>query len=95
MFSTSTGKAEVSNVVYAARKYYLGILQAAATSSAEPKIEGKRSNILSINFIDSHQTEKSRRLEARDEVEEVVLDSQRSNQVVHSARVYPPLSGVR
>ena len=66
---------QLENIIYLPYR-----LQLPQVPCREPR--RKRSNILSIDSIDSHQTGKSKRLEIGDEVEEVVLDSQRPNQVV-------------
>nr|XP_027067568.1 uncharacterized protein LOC113693195 [Coffea arabica] len=54
-FSTPVGIVEVSSDDCAARECYPAILQAALTSTSEPRSE-RRSNILSIDCIDSQQS---------------------------------------
>ncbi|XP_071900925.1 uncharacterized protein [Coffea arabica] len=82
-FFTPVGIAEISSDICALRECYLATLQAASSSSPEPKAEGKRSNILSIDCIDPYQSVKPPRLETGDEVEDVVLASNNPDQTVH------------
>ncbi|XP_071907780.1 uncharacterized protein [Coffea arabica] len=84
-FFTLTGIAEVGNDVCAARECYLPTLQTASASTSGQSSE-RRSNILSIDCIDPRQTEKSKRLEIGDEVEDILLDLRR--QMVDLLRGY-------
>ena len=81
-FPTPAGIIKVSSDVCSARECYLATMQAAANSGAEPKIEMKRSNILSIDCINAHETGNQGRLETGDEVEKVILDTQRPSEIV-------------
>ena len=79
----------MSSNVCAARECYLATLQAASSSTSEPRTEGRRSNILSIDCIDPHQSVKPQRLETGDEVEDVILTLTNPDQTV---RICPNLS---
>ena len=57
-------------------------MQPAVTPGAEPKIERKRPNILCIDCIDPHNNDKLGRLETGDEIEKVILDTQKSGQII-------------
>ncbi|XP_027166027.1 uncharacterized protein LOC113765993 [Coffea eugenioides] len=80
-FSTPAGVAEVSSDVCAARECYLATLQAASPSTSGARSE-KRSNILSIDYIDPQQADKIPRLETGDEVEEIFLDPTKPDRTV-------------
>ncbi|XP_071924884.1 uncharacterized protein [Coffea arabica] len=56
-------------------------LMAASTSTSEPRVE-RRSNILSIDCINSQQTRKPKRLETGDEVEDIILEPAKPEQTV-------------
>ena len=73
---------EMSSDVCSARECYLATMQAAANSGAEPKNKMKKSNNLSIDCINAHGTGNQGRLETRDEVEKVILDTQRPSEIV-------------
>ncbi|XP_071912133.1 uncharacterized protein [Coffea arabica] len=92
--STPSGITAVSSGVCAARECYLTILQAASSSTVETKIEGKRSSILSVDYIDSQQSGKPQRLEIGDKVEEVSLDPSNPDQTIRIGTGLPgPLKG--
>ncbi|XP_027182223.1 uncharacterized protein LOC113780640 [Coffea eugenioides] len=81
-FSTPAGVAEVSSDVNAARECYLATIQAAVTPRTASKAGEKRPAVLSIDSIDPQESRKPSRLEPGDEVEQVVLDEARPDQVV-------------
>ncbi|XP_027158052.1 uncharacterized protein LOC113759675 [Coffea eugenioides] len=73
-FPIPAGVAEGSNDVSEARECYLATIQAAITLRPESKAEGKRPDVLSIDCINHQDAEKPGRLDAVDEMEEIVLD---------------------
>ncbi|XP_027156081.1 uncharacterized protein LOC113756723 [Coffea eugenioides] len=81
-FPTSAGVAEVSSDVGAARECYLATIQAAVTHRPSPRSEEKRPAVLSIDRIDPQKAEEPNRLEPGDEVELVVVDEAKPDQVV-------------
>ncbi|XP_027070680.2 uncharacterized protein [Coffea arabica] len=88
-FPTPVGVVEVSSDVSAARECYLATIQAAVTPQAESKAEGKMPDVLSIGCIDLQDAGKFGRLEARDEVGEVVLDEVRPDHVIQVGTSLP------
>ncbi|XP_071939899.1 uncharacterized protein [Coffea arabica] len=89
-FPTSEGVAEVSSDVGAARKCYLATIQAAVTPRPSPRSEEKRPEVLSIDCIDPQKAGEANRLEPGDEVEQVVLDEVKPDQVVQVGAGLPP-----
>ncbi|XP_071916083.1 uncharacterized protein [Coffea arabica] len=89
-FPTPAGVAEVSSDVCAARECYFATLQAASPSTSSARSE-KRSDILSIDCIDSQHTVKPQRLETGDEVEEIPLDLMNPNQTIRVGICLPDL----
>ncbi|XP_027158506.1 uncharacterized protein LOC113760135 [Coffea eugenioides] len=81
-FSTPEGVAEVSSDVGTARECYLATIQAAVTPRPSPRSEEKRPAVLSIDCIDPQKAGEPNRLEPGDEVEQVVLDKAKPDQVV-------------
>ncbi|XP_027178148.1 uncharacterized protein LOC113777314 [Coffea eugenioides] len=81
-FPTPAGVAEVSSDVSTARECYLATIQAAVTPQTASKADEKRPAVLSIDCIDPQKAGKPGRLEPGDEVEQVVLDETRPDQVV-------------
>ena len=81
-FPTSAGIIEVSSDICSARECYLATMQAAANPGAEPNTAMKRSNVLSIDCINAHETGNHGRLETGDEIEKVILDTQKSGQII-------------
>ncbi|XP_071909560.1 uncharacterized protein [Coffea arabica] len=81
-FPTPEGVAEVSSDVGATRECYLATIQAAVGPQPPPRSEEKRPAVLSINCIDPHKAGEPSRLEPGDEVEQVVLDEAKPDQVV-------------
>ncbi|XP_027063199.2 uncharacterized protein [Coffea arabica] len=81
-FPTPEGVAEVSSDVGAARECYLATIQAAVGPQPPPRSEEKRPAVLSIDCIDSHKAAEPSRLEPGEEVEQVVLDEAKPDQVV-------------
>ncbi|XP_071905664.1 uncharacterized protein [Coffea arabica] len=81
-FPTPAGVAEVSSDVGAARECYLATIQAAVTPRPSPRSEEKRPAVLSIDCIDPQKAGEPNRLESGDEVELVVLDEAKPDQVV-------------
>ncbi|XP_071920747.1 uncharacterized protein [Coffea arabica] len=81
-FPTPAGVAEVSSDVGAARECYLATIQAAVGPQPLPRSEEKRPAVLSINCIDPHKAGEPSRLEPGDEVEQVVLDETKPDQLV-------------
>ncbi|XP_071928220.1 uncharacterized protein [Coffea arabica] len=81
-FPTLAGVAEVSSDVNAARECYLATIQAAVAPRAASKAEEKRPAVLSIDSIDPQKAGKLGKLEPGNEVEQVVLDDSRPDQVV-------------
>nr|XP_027093650.1 uncharacterized protein LOC113714051 [Coffea arabica] len=61
---------------------YIATIQAAVAPRPLPRSEDKRPAVLSIDCIDPHKAGKPSRLESGDEVEQVVLDEARPDQVV-------------
>ena len=93
-FSTLTGIVEVSSDVCVARECYFATLQAAFSSTAEPKIEDRRSNILSIDCIDPQQSGKPKKLETKDEVEKIPLNPLNPDQTIRvGTSLSEPLKG--
>ncbi|XP_071928199.1 uncharacterized protein [Coffea arabica] len=87
---TSAGVAEVSSDVGAARECYLATIQAAVTPRPSPRSEEKRPAVLSIDCIDPQKAEEPNRLEPGDEVELVVVDEAKPDQVVQVGAGLPP-----
>ncbi|XP_071926066.1 uncharacterized protein [Coffea arabica] len=81
-FPTPAGVAEVSSDVGAAREFYLPTIQTAVGPQPPPRSEEKRPAVLSIDCIDPHKAGEPGRLEPGDEVEQVVLDEAKPDQVV-------------
>ncbi|XP_027155690.1 uncharacterized protein LOC113780842 [Coffea eugenioides] len=81
-FPTPAGVAEVSSDVSTARECYLATIQAAVTPRTASKAEEKRPAVLSKDCIDPQKAGKPGRLEPGDEVEQVVLNEARPDQVV-------------
>ncbi|XP_071933541.1 uncharacterized protein [Coffea arabica] len=81
-FPTPAGVAEVSSDVGAARECYLATIQAAVTPRPSPRSEEKRPAVLSIDCIDPQKAGEPNRLEPGDEVEQVVLDETKPDQIV-------------
>ncbi|XP_071919055.1 uncharacterized protein [Coffea arabica] len=81
-FPTPEGVAEVSSDVGAARECYLATIQAAVGPQPPPRSEEKRPAVLSIDCIDPQKSGEPSRLEPGDEVEQVVLDEAKPDQVV-------------
>ncbi|XP_071916230.1 uncharacterized protein [Coffea arabica] len=91
-FPTPAGVAKVSSDMNAVRECYLATIQAAVTPRAVSKAEEKRPTVLSIDSIDPQKTGKPGRFEPGDEVEQVVLDEARPDQVVQvGAKLPSPL----
>nr|XP_027102809.1 uncharacterized protein LOC113724064 [Coffea arabica] len=81
-FPTPEGVAEVSSDVGAARECYLATIQAAVGPQPPPRSEEKRPAVLSIDCIDPQKAGEPSRLEPGDEVEQVVLDEAKPDQLV-------------
>ncbi|XP_027156819.1 uncharacterized protein LOC113757958 [Coffea eugenioides] len=89
-FPTSAGVPEMSSDVGAARECYLATIQAAVTPRPSPRSEEKRPAVLSIDCIDPQKAEEPNRLEPGDEVELVVVDEAKPDQLVQVGAGLPP-----
>ncbi|XP_027150491.1 uncharacterized protein LOC113750749 [Coffea eugenioides] len=81
-FSPPAGVAEVSSDVNAAKECYLVTIQTVVTPRPESRVERKRPTVLSIDSIDSQKIEKPGRLKPGNEVEVVILDEVRPDQMI-------------